>query len=130
MHKITISVAVTFFILILWIIYLANSGGSNILFDTVKSIPNGDKIGHICIFGILTFMTIAALKFHVIKLWKLKIYNGALLVTTFVIGEEFSQAFIPSRTFDLIDLAADLVGITIAISLAILVNKIRILALK
>jgi len=53
----------------------------------------------------------------------LNIYYGSVFVAIFVIAEEITQAFIPSRTFDFIDLASDAVGIGIASYLAYVVNK-------
>ena len=46
-----------------------------------------------------------------------------MLVGLFVVVEELSQAFIPSRTFDFVDLAADSVGIVIAVGIAYVANK-------
>ena len=45
-----------------------------------------------------------------------------MLVGLFVVVEELSQAFIPSRTFDFVDLAADSVGIVIAVGIAYVAN--------
>ncbi len=84
--------------------------------------PNGDKYGHMGLFGFLTFAAIIGLKFKSFPLGKLNVYWGAGLVIIFVVAEELSQSFIPSRTFDLTDLAADAIGISSAIGLAYLVN--------
>jgi len=43
--------------------------------------------------------------------YKLHIQIGAIIVLTFATLEEFSQYYIPSRTFDLGDLLADFVGV-------------------
>lgn len=123
MPRVITVVAICFSIFILWVIYLANTGGNSIFFDFVKSIPNGDKIGHAGLFGFLTFIVIVATKFRGFKLGKLHIYYGAVVIALFVVGEEVTQAFIPSRTFDLVDIAADFVGIGIAIGLAFLAGK-------
>lgn len=124
MHKLIVATTIGFFAFILGVIYLANTGGSSIFFDFVRSIPYGDKLGHAGLFGTLTFLAVVASKFSVYQCGKLKIYYGAALVALFVIGEELSQAFIPSRTFDYGDLAADSVGIVTASCLAYLVSKL------
>lgn len=123
MYKLIVAVATAFFIFTLWILYLANTGGSSIFFDFVRSIPYGDKLGHFCLFGTLTFGVVIGSKFRCFRLGRLKIYYAAILVSVFVVGEELSQAFIPSRTFDLMDLTADTLGILTAVGLAYLADK-------
>ena len=96
---------------IIWIIYLANTGGTSIFFELIKHIPYGDKVGHCLLFGTLTFLANITLKFKTIKLGRFSVYIGSCLVAVFVLGEEISQGFIPSRTLDIADLMADGVGI-------------------
>jgi len=123
-YKLVLAVAAGFFVFILWIIYLANTGGRSIFFDFIRSFPHGDKLGHIGLFGFLTLTAIIGLKFRSLGCGKFRIYIGAVLVSLFVVVEECSQAFIPSRTFDFADLAADFVGILLAIVVAYFVNKL------
>ncbi|PCJ29544.1 MAG: trypsin [Gammaproteobacteria bacterium] len=123
MHKLITIFAVSFFIFIMWIIYLANTGGSSLFFDFIKSIPYGDKFGHLGLFGTLTFVSVIAFKFRSFSYRKVTIYYGAALVSLFVVAEEMSQVFIASRTFDFSDLTADAVGIVLAAGLAYLTNK-------
>jgi VanZ family protein len=123
MYRVIIAIAVCFFTFILWVIYLANTGGHSIFFDFVRTIPYGDKLGHAGLFGFLTLLVVIGSKFRTFICGKINIYYGALLVVIFVVGEEVSQAFIPSRTFDLVDLAADSVGIILAINFSYLIRK-------
>lgn len=110
-----------FFSFILWIIYTANTGGSSVFFELVAAIPYGDKLGHILLFGILTLAANICFKFSSYRLSLpfvaqpkgASIYWGTTLVLIFVCIEEMSQAFIPSRTFDWLDLTADGVGISL-----------------
>lgn len=103
--------AAAFFGFILWVIYLANIGQNSIFFQLIASIPYGDKIGHFCLFGLLTLATNLALKYKSIAVSSVEIFLGTILVLSFVVIEEFSQYFIPNRSFDLIDLSADFIGI-------------------
>lgn len=103
--------AVAFTCFILWIIYLANTGGQSIFFDLVRWLPYGDKIGHFCLFGLLTLLANFALNLKTISLVKFRVYLGALLVFSFAITEELSQFFIVSRSLDITDLFADIAGI-------------------
>lgn len=51
------------------------------------------------------------------------IYYGVALVFAFVLIEELSQLFIPSRTFDLVDMTANIVGIGVAALLCYWLHK-------
>lgn len=110
MYKLILFIFVSF---IVWILFLANTGQSSLFFDLVKILPYGDKIGHFCLFGLLTLIANLAFKFKVVNLGKQPIYIGTLLVIIFVTLEELSQHFIPSRTLDIQDLLADSLGISI-----------------
>ncbi|WP_445776893.1 VanZ family protein [Shewanella sp.] len=111
--RLSLVVAAVFFCFILWVIYLANTGAQSILFDLVRHIPYGDKVGHMLLFGLLTFVANLALQSRHFTLGRIPLYYGAVLVSIFVLIEEISQGFIPSRTLDIIDLMADAIGITL-----------------
>ncbi|WHI45459.1 VanZ family protein [Microbulbifer sp. VAAF005] len=117
--------ALLFFLFILWIVYLANTGSSSIFFDLVRAIPYGDKLGHIALFGTFGLILIPATRATYFKLGFIRIYYGAIAVLGFALIEEISQAFVRSRTFDLLDLAADIVGVILASSLIYLVQRAR-----
>ncbi len=111
-------VSVTFFVFILWIIYLANTGQSSVFFKFVASIPYGDKVGHFCIFGSLTLaanflLKCKSLTFTFASKKELKLYVGSILVFIFALTEELSQFFLANRTLDMFDLLADIIGIVI-----------------
>ncbi|MGP1720437.1 VanZ family protein [Shewanella frigidimarina] len=109
--RLAIIAAGGFFGFILWIIYLANTGSQSVFFDVIKHVPYGDKICHMLLFGLLTFVANLALQSRHFTLGRLPLYYGTVLVSIFVLSEEISQGFIPSRTLDIIDLVADAVGI-------------------
>ena len=111
MHKLISTISVVFLGFIAWIIYLANTAQHSIFFEFVASIPYGDKLGHFCLFGLLTLGANFAFKLKSFTLLSLKIYLGSSVVFVFVLVEELSQYFIPSRTLDATDLLADIVGI-------------------
>lgn len=123
MNKLVSILAIGFFAFIVWIIYLANTGAESIFFDFVRSIPYGDKIGHVGLIGTLTLLAVVALKFKSIKVRSVAIYYGVALVFAFVLIEELSQLFIPSRTFDLVDMTANIVGIGAAALLCYWLHK-------
>ena len=107
-----VSVAIVFG-LILWAINLANQGGSHAIFRWLAVVPYGDKWGHFILFGILAFTVNLALRFATFKVFSSRIYWGSAIVITFALLEEFSQYYIPARTFDLLDLAVGVLGVTI-----------------
>ncbi|MDO6486998.1 VanZ family protein [Colwellia sp. 6_MG-2023] len=111
MHKLISIIAVAFLMFITWIIYLANTAQNSIFFELVASIPYGDKLGHFCLFGLLTLGVNFVFKLKSYTLISLNIYVGSTVVFFFVLLEELSQYFIPSRTLDITDLLADILGI-------------------
>ncbi|GAA5219045.1 VanZ family protein [Corallincola platygyrae] len=123
LYKISAAIAVMFFAFIVWVIYMANTGTSSVFFDFIRSIPYGDKYGHVGLFGFLTLVSVIGFKFRSFSVGRLDIYYGAALVVAFALLEELSQAFIPSRTFELIDLAADATGISCACLICFVVKR-------
>ena len=113
MHKLVLLLTISFFVFILWVIYMANTGQSSLFFGLVKALPYGDKIGHVFLFGFLTLGANVATKFKVVKIRNINVLLGTAVVTLFVLIEEFSQHFSATRTFDIQDLMADAVGIII-----------------
>ena len=104
-------IAAAFFVFILSLTSLANAGYDCALFNSVRSLPHGDKLTHFLLFGLLTLMLNHALRFQTISFARIKLYAGTTAVAIFVLAEEFSQIYFPSRSFDLRDLAADSAGI-------------------
>ena len=123
MYKLTITISSCFFLFILWIIYLANTGQQSIFFELVRLIPYGDKVGHLCLFGFLTLLANFASKFKTFKLGKLNVYWGSVAVLVFVTIEELSQHFMPTRTLDIYDYIADMAGILLFTWLSVILAK-------
>ena len=117
----------SFFIFISYIIFLADTADHNFAFRLVGHVPYGDKIAHAVLYGVMALLLNYALGFrrvrlptHLFKPFS-KIhgalanapYIGSIIVLTFATLEEFSQYYIPSRTFDMGDLLADVVGVAL-----------------
>ncbi|OHD84515.1 VanZ family protein [Sulfuricurvum sp. RIFCSPLOWO2_12_FULL_43_24] len=96
-----------FFLLLLGIIYKADTANYNFAFHVVGMIPYGDKIAHAILYGIMVYLLNYGLNG---KRW-FRIEIGTLLVMSFAFAEEVSQLYFPSRSFDWFDLLADAVGI-------------------
>ncbi len=116
-------VTVSYFFLIIYMIYIANEGIKNPYFDIILGLSYGDKWFHFVLFGVLTFMVNISLNLKRVCCFKINIYLGTLIVSSFVLIEEISQHFNPHRTFDLGDLAADVIGISLFTFLAVIVDK-------
>ena len=93
------------------IIFLANRKGTRYLLGFVKNIPYGDKIGHLVLMGVFSFLVNLMLGARSFQIWKIRYLWGSLIVFVIVTLEEISQIFIRGRSFDLTDLAADYLGI-------------------
>lgn len=111
MQRLILSLTVAFFVFMLWIIYLADTGQGSVWFDLAEVIPFGDKVGHMFLFGILTFGVNISTSYKLVNIGVLQVFLGTLIVSLFVVVEELSQYFTPSRTLDVNDLIADAIGI-------------------
>ena len=110
---------------------LADSGHARWLFRMVESVPGGDKIGHFILFGILAFLVNLVMRATVVRWGGRAMLLGSIIVMTIVFAEEVSQLFFASRTFELLDLTADLAGIWVFGQLARwYVKREQVLALQ
>lgn len=105
--------AICIFLLIATGIYLSNSGQGSLLVGYVKSLPYGDKLGHFILFGGLAFSLNFALRLRCFCLYIVPIPIGSFAVLSFAILEELTQLYIPSRSFDLLDIYSDVAGVTL-----------------
>ncbi|MFC3150831.1 VanZ family protein [Litoribrevibacter euphylliae] len=106
-------------LLIFGTLYQVNQGETYFLVEWLQHVPNGDKIGHLMIFGVLTFMLNLTLLGKSVRLGVPGVKKGVqvnlalLLVGLFAVTEEFSQLYIASRNFDFMDLGCDAVGMAV-----------------
>lgn len=99
------------FFFILWVIFMADTGQPLIFFDLVRTLPYGDKIGHLALFGTLTLGANIGSALRTVRIGPLHVYIGTLGVLLFAVAEEASQYYFPTRTLDGMDLLADVIGI-------------------
>jgi len=117
----------SFFLFISYIIFLADTADYNFAFRLVGHIPYGDKIAHALLYGMMALLLNYGLDFRrgrllshhfkplfaIFGVMAITPYIGSTIVLVFATLEECSQYFIPSRTFDLWDLGADVVGVVL-----------------
>jgi len=102
-----------FFIFIGFIIYLADTADHNFAFRLIGHIPYGDKLMHGFLYGVMALLLNYGLKFKSYKFLSFNMQVGALIVLTFAGIEELSQYWLPSRTCDVWDFVADMVGVVL-----------------
>jgi len=115
--------AALFGLFIICIIVLADKGMLSVL-GIIKEIPNGDKIGHLILYGILTLLIdLAFFRSHQDVSRSLIVLRVAFVLALLIGLEEYSQKFIPSRTFSLVDLAYGYVGVILFSWIALQTKK-------
>ncbi len=108
------ALSVIFLLFILTIIVLADIGGLPPQIVALYRFPNGDKVGHFILFGLLNFFfTRAFLSSQPNPRRKLVTVSTGLILALFIALEEWSQQFFATRTFDLLDLTASYVGVAL-----------------
>lgn len=102
----------TIFVIFLgYVIYSSNHAALPQFLRQFYRFPGGDKVGHVVLLAILSFIANYFLYPRHISIFKKPIFIGSLIVCCFITLEEFSQIYIPSRTFDLLDLSCSYLGI-------------------
>lgn len=104
--------AAAFFIFIVAVVVMANTGALPAPLKALYDFPYGDKAGHLILFGIMnllaTWTFIRALPRRRPSLVALSV---ALILALGVTIEEYSQQFMPRRTFSYADLAFSYMGL-------------------
>lgn len=105
-------IAVLFFIFIIVVVVLADMGNLPRSIRTIYDFPNGDKVGHFVLFGLLDFfITRAVLSPRLFKTRVWAALSVGLTLALLIALEEFSQKYFTTRTFDLSDLLASFLGV-------------------
>lgn len=93
------------------IVILADADRLAPILGLVRAVPFGDKVGHFVLIGALALVVDLALGARTVRLARVPVRVGSAAVLAVVVLEELSQQWLPSRSFDLGDLAADVLGI-------------------
>jgi len=111
-----------FILFMLGVVLLADLGSLPSPVAILYRYPNGDRVGHFFLFGILTFLVNSSFPRQV-QIARVNIFYGTLIIASLATLEEISQLFLSYRTFDLIDLTFTLMGIASADWLVRLLHK-------
>jgi hypothetical protein len=110
-----------FSMFVLTLVLLADAGRCQLLFLLAGQLPAGDKLCHVVLFGTLALLANLVAKGARIPWGNFSLLKGNLFVLIPTVFEEFSQLCFPSRSFELLDLAADGLGIILGGWLALIV---------
>lgn len=105
-----ILLATCFSLFLAWIIVTSDRGSCTIC-GVVKSIPLGDKVGHLVLYGVLTFVIGFLRRWPKLSLGGVSVLRPSSVLLVLVALEEASQMFFPARTGDLFDLIASWLGV-------------------
>ena len=106
--------AALFLAFIIGLIVLADADLLPDFINAIYDFPNGDKVGHFVLYGLLNFfITRAFLSSLPTRRGGLATLSVGLILALFVALEELSQMFFSARTFSLLDLTASLLGIIV-----------------
>jgi VanZ family protein len=115
-----------YFVILGVIVFMADQKRYQPLFQRIRALPYGDKLGHLILMGVFSFLLNMALSCRTVRIWKIELLKGSLIVALLVTLEEFSQLFIKYRTFDPVDLFFDYMGIFFFGLLAYLLTRRRL----
>ncbi len=115
--------AYSMIIFVLYAIIAATMSWKSPLHRLVMKIPFGDKLMHALLLCGVTYSVNILLNSKKISVLGKSVLLGSLGVFVFCTVEEFSQYFVPTRTFDLIDLFANYVGIFLGSYFYLKINK-------
>jgi hypothetical protein len=96
---------------ITFIIICADEGALKPVYSFIAAHPGSDKLGHFLLIGGMAFLLNIALGLREIRWLGIGWLLGSVIVGTIFTLEEISQIWIPTRSFDLLDLAGDFGGI-------------------
>jgi polysaccharide biosynthesis protein VpsQ len=103
------------FVFIIAVIILADKGNLPHSIRAIYDFPNGDKLGHFILFGLLNFfLTRTLLSSFPSKPRRWMALLVCLTLALLIALEEYSQRFFSTRTFDMLDLLASYLGLLIA----------------
>jgi polysaccharide biosynthesis protein VpsQ len=99
-----------------WVILSVDGSGLPPIITRLYAYPNGDKLGHLLLMGLLAFILTLALP----RRWQLP----ALAIHSMLLAaEEYSQRFFNGRHSDWLDLACSLAGVCIFGGLALWLTR-------
>jgi VanZ family protein len=114
--------AIFFGLFIVLVIILADTNHLGYL-GRIYDFPNGDKVGHFVLFGLLSFVVnLSVFEARPLADKRRLAVITSLLLALFIGLEELSQIFFPVRTADIFDFLSSCAGVTFFAWLAYRLN--------
>ena len=106
--------AVLFLLFIIGVIILADAGSLPKFIRVIYDFPNGDKLGHFILYGLLNFFLTRAFLSPLPRQRAGRVtLSVGLILALFITLEEYSQKYFASRTFSYLDLLASFLGVIV-----------------
>lgn len=103
--------ALLFIFFLIAVAYWADSGTMPGPLKLVYAFPDGDRLGHFVLYGILAYLVSAAFPLRRVRIGVWHLPLGPVFAAALATLEEISQIFIATRSADPVDLAAGYLGI-------------------
>ena len=110
----------SFILFMLLIVAIANRGEGDRWWSFIHAIPYGDKVGHVGLMGTLCLLCNLAFTPRGCRFLPVSVTRVTFILFALISLEELSQAFISTRTCDPLDWLADLAGLALGQTAAIL----------
>lgn len=107
--SLTVCAFLVFFLVIFSVGFQTQSG--LFLKAAIASVPFGDKVVHFTLLCCLTALLNVSLRFRTFNLFGFQLLLGSLMTATGITLEEISQAFIPARNFEIMDMVCNYAGV-------------------
>ena len=104
---------ILFVLLLVLIVIAADSRRMPIFVTALYDFPNGDKVGHFVLMGLLSLLVNLGVLSGTGRRTLRRAITTSLVVAGLVALEEFSQQFFPGRNSSWADLASSLAGIAV-----------------
>jgi hypothetical protein len=104
---------------------IAYTGNGSVYLAFVDDVPGKDKTGHVVMIGCMSLLLSWLSSFRFLPLKNVRLYYGIVAVFIFITIEEFLQLLAPYRSFDLIDLSCNYLGILLAHLICLLIGMPR-----
>ncbi len=99
------------FVIFLALVFVwADSGALPAPLVSLYAFPEGDKVGHFVLYGLLSFLLALSFPGRAVRAGRIAIPASLIAVLTLAVAEELSQAFFSTRSASPLDMAAGWLG--------------------
>ncbi len=110
------------------LIFLLSSQPASNLEETQELfdfLPAADFVAHVFLYFVLAALVHASLRMYLPKRKNLLALDTVIFCLLYGVSDEFHQAFVPGRTASATDLAGDVLGAVLAVTLWLAFDRVR-----